>query len=253
MCKNVGMVYSIQSIQNETDKQILVGHIASILFKHDVAQEVFQKSSNPMLALDMRMDLQDWFAALKLAKQISPDKEQQICRRLASQVENQGNIAEAQKLYERALLNPSNENIDPSINIEQHNTQCYAGISRTAIKMGDLQRGFTIANELADKNSVIEIAGVCESMKQWTEAAKLYQKGGLVEKAASIYIQMGMFAQANPLIDKITSPNILQMVAKAKEAEKLYREAEKAYERANDWENIIRLNLDHLENPERAK
>lgn len=43
------------------------------------------------------------------------------------------------------------------------------------------------------------------------------------------------------------------MVAKAKEAEKLYREAEKAYERANDWENIIRLNLDHLDNLERAK
>jgi len=43
------------------------------------------------------------------------------------------------------------------------------------------------------------------------------------------------------------------MVAKAKEAEKLYREAEKAYEKANDWENIIRLNLDHLDNPERAK
>ncbi len=64
---------------------------------------------------------------------------------------------------------------------------------------------------------------------------------------------MGMFQLANPLIDKITSPNILQMVAKAKEAEKLYREAEKAYERANDWENIIRLNLDFLDNPERAK
>lgn len=37
MCKNVGMVYSIQSIKGETDKQILVGHIASILFKHDIA------------------------------------------------------------------------------------------------------------------------------------------------------------------------------------------------------------------------
>lgn len=34
------------------------------------------------------MDLQDWFAALKLAKAISPDKEQFICRKLASQVEN---------------------------------------------------------------------------------------------------------------------------------------------------------------------
>lgn len=43
------------------------------------------------------------------------------------------------------------------------------------------------------------------------------------------------------------------MVAKAKEAEKLYREAEKAYERANDWENVIRLNLDYLDNSERAK
>jgi WD repeat-containing protein 19 len=165
MCKNVGMVYSIQALQSETDKSILMGHIASILFKHDVAQDVFQKSTNPILALDMRMDLQDWFAALKLAKQISPDKEQFICRKLASQVENQGNIAEAQKLYERAYLNPSNDNIDPSINVEQHNTQCYSGIARTAIKMGDMQRGFSIANELNDKNSVIEIAGVCESMK----------------------------------------------------------------------------------------
>jgi WD repeat-containing protein 19 len=34
------------------------------------------------------------------------------------------------------------------------------------------------------------------------------------------------------------------MVAKAKESENNYKEAESAYERANDWENIIRLNLD---------
>jgi hypothetical protein len=112
------MVYSIQAIASETDKQILMGHIASMLFKHDVAQEVFSKSNNPVLALDMRMDLQDWFAALKLAKNIAPDKEQLICRKLAAQVENQGNIPEAQKLYERAYLNPSNDNIDPSINVE---------------------------------------------------------------------------------------------------------------------------------------
>jgi len=33
------------------------------------------------------------------------------------------------------------------------------------------------------------------------------------------------------------------MVAKAKEAEKNYKEAEKAYERANDYENIIKIKL----------
>ena len=90
-------------------------------------------------------------------------------------------------------------------------------------------------------------------MKQWNEAARLYQKGGLIEKACSIYIQIGNFQAANPLIDQITSPLILGMVAKAKEAERKFREAEKVYEKANDFENIIRLNLEHLDNPERAK
>lgn len=62
------------------------------------------------------MDLQDWFAALKLAKQIAPEKEQYICRRLASQVENQGNTIEAQKLYEKALI--TNGTKDVKINVE---------------------------------------------------------------------------------------------------------------------------------------
>lgn len=95
MCKNVGMVFSIQGIKHETEKLVLIGHVASILFKHDIAQEAFLKSSKPELALEMRMDLQDWFQALKLAKQIAPEKEQLICRKLASQVENQGNTIEA--------------------------------------------------------------------------------------------------------------------------------------------------------------
>jgi len=61
MCKNVGMVYSIQGIKHETEKLILQGHVASILFDHNLAQECFIKSSKPELALEMRMDLQDWF------------------------------------------------------------------------------------------------------------------------------------------------------------------------------------------------
>jgi len=62
------------------------------------------------------------------------------------------------------LLN-NKEKVEEGINIEKHNTQCYGGISRTAIKMGDIQRGFSIANNINEKNIIIEIAGVCESMK----------------------------------------------------------------------------------------
>ena len=54
-------------------------------------------------------------------------------------------------------------------------------------------------------------------------------------------------------MEDITSPSILVMVAKAKEAEKNFKEAEKAYEKANDYENVIRLNLENLDNPEKAK
>lgn len=43
------------------------------------------------------------------------------------------------------------------------------------------------------------------------------------------------------------------MVAQAKEQERNFKDAEAAYERANDYENLIRLNLDHLHNPEKAK
>jgi WD repeat-containing protein 19 len=134
-------------------------------------------------------------------------------------------MMEAQKLYERAQLNKNAEVLDMSINIEEHNRNCFAGIARTSIKMGDMQRGFSLASEINDKNLIIEIAGVCEQMKQWTEAAKLYQKGGLVEKAASIYIQLKMFTEANPLIDKISSPAILVLFAKAKETTERLKES----------------------------
>jgi WD repeat-containing protein 19 len=68
MSKNVGMVYTIGGIKHETEKMILMGHVASILFKHDFAEECFMNSSKPELALEMRMDLHDWFKSLKLAK-----------------------------------------------------------------------------------------------------------------------------------------------------------------------------------------
>jgi WD repeat-containing protein 19 len=54
---------------------------------------------------------------------------------------------------------------DKRINVEEHNAQCYAGIARTSIKMGGLPRGMKIAQELNDKNLVIDIASVCEQMK----------------------------------------------------------------------------------------
>jgi WD repeat-containing protein 19 len=54
-------------------------------------------------------------------------------------------------------------------------------------------------------------------------------------------------------MNKIKSPVLLRLYAKSKESEGAYKEAEKAYEKAEDWENVVRLNLSQLDNFERAK
>lgn len=73
LCRNVGMVFAVQQMKEETEKYILMGHISSLLHKQDQAQEAYLKSSRPELALEMRCDLQDWFTALKLTQSIDPN------------------------------------------------------------------------------------------------------------------------------------------------------------------------------------
>jgi WD repeat-containing protein 19 len=65
----------------------------------------------------------------------------------------------------------------------------------------------------------------------------------MLEKAASLYIQLKMFKQAAPLMSKIKSPVILRLYAKSKESEGAYKEAEKAYEKVSYIIKIIKLSL----------
>ena len=44
-------------------------------------------------------------------------------------------------------------------------------------------------------------------------------------------------------MNKIKSPKLLSLYAKSKEAEGSFKEAESAYEKAEDWDNVVRLNL----------
>lgn len=47
-----------------------------------MAMDLYLKSTQPRLALDMRCDIQDWNVALNLAKTIAPEEEPFICRKL---------------------------------------------------------------------------------------------------------------------------------------------------------------------------
>ena len=86
------------------------------------------------------------------------------------------------------------------------------------------------------------------------EAGNLYEKGESWDKAAQVYIKCKNWVKVGELLGSITSPKIHSQYGKAKEADGYYKEAFKAYMNAKEYENAIRIQLDHLKNPEiRAK
>lgn len=252
IAKNVGMVYAIHSIKHESEKQILLGHVSMILQQHDLAQDFFLKSSKPSLALEMRCDLQDWLIALKLSRTVDSSQEPVLCKKLAQQLETQGNYSEALRLFEHAANTLQQAGLSQE-ELTANLVQSYAGMARTCIRNGDITRGYQIACELNDPQLKVECGTVCEQMKHFVEAADLYKRGGLPEKAASLYIRLKKWKDASELMNVITTPKLLIQLGKAKEAEGSYKDAEEAFEKAKDYENVIRLNLNNLENPEKAK
>lgn len=85
--------------------------------------------------------------------------------------------------------------------------------------------------------------------QQFNEAAMLYEKAEYFDKAASAYIKLKNWIKVGQLLPQISSPKINIQYAKAKESEGKYEEAASAYETAKDYDNIIRINLEHLNNP----
>ncbi|KAI0219651.1 WD repeat-containing protein 19 [Lamellibrachia satsuma] len=80
----------------------------------------------------------------------------------------------------------------------------------------------------------------------------LYEKGGYYDKAAAVYIRSKNWNKVGELLPHVASPKIHIQYARAKEAEGRYKEAATAYATAKDFDNVIRISLEYLQNPEEA-
>merc|ERR1712216_369611 len=89
-------------------------------------------------------------------------------------------------------------------------------------------------------------------MKQPNDAAALYEMGSDLTKAAAIYIKAPTLTHAARVMSKVTQPKLHCEYAKRCEKEKQFEEAAKSYELGRDMDNVVRLCLDHLDQPERA-
>ncbi|KAK7874235.1 hypothetical protein R5R35_006274 [Gryllus longicercus] len=245
---DVGMVWSLQTLQGIEDQRLLAGHIAMFLKNFDRAQEWYLASSQPIAALNMRRDLLQWDQALQLASKLAPEQIPFIAREYAHQLEFTGNYTEALLHYEKGLMETM-----PDPEQETHNSLCRAGVARTALRCGDIRRGVAIAGDVNSSRQLKrECAEILESIKQLNDAAILYEKGQYYEKAASAYIRLKNWSKVGELLPYVSSSKIHLQYAKAKEADGKYKEAATAYEAAHEWDSVVRIYLEHLNNPEDA-
>ncbi|XP_049780005.1 WD repeat-containing protein 19 isoform X1 [Schistocerca cancellata] len=250
---DAGMVWALENIQDEEDRRLLTGHMAVFLKNFDKAQEWYLSSSEPVTALHMHRDLLQWDRALQLASKLAPHQTPFIAKEYAQQLEFTGNYAEALIHYEQGLAEATDSLKDAKSGSEQHVAVCRAGVARTSIRCGDVRRGVAIAMDIASSPQLKkECADILEGMKHLADAALLYEKGQFFEKAALTYIRLKNWFKVGELLSHISSPKIHIQYAKAKEADGSYREAVAAYEAARDFDNVIRVNLDYLNNPEDA-
>ncbi|XP_009068773.1 PREDICTED: WD repeat-containing protein 19-like, partial [Acanthisitta chloris] len=190
----------------------------------------------------MRQDLQHWDSALQLAKRLAPDQIPFISKEYAMQLEFMGDYVNALAHYEKGITG----------NNKEHDEACLAGVAQMSLRMGDIRRGVNQAIKHPSRGLKRDCGAILENMKQFSEAAQLYEKGQYYDKAASVYIRCKNWAKVGELLPHVSSPKIHLQYAKAKEVDGRYKEAVIAYEHAKQWDSVIRLYLDHLNNPEKA-
>ncbi|EUB64214.1 WD repeat-containing protein [Echinococcus granulosus] len=272
-----GSVLVIQRLMNIEEKQLLYGHVCMFLGEFNHAQEFFLASSKPEAALEMRRDLLHWDAALQLARSLQPHEVPFISREYAFELECVGDYVNALMHYERALERPatSDKHTDHSVfeteattilnggcdgfgdcefdEWDEHVDTCSAGVIRNTIRLGDHKRGLSMVLKSPSLALKKECASILEQARQWSEAAALHEAVGQMDAAIAVYLKSKNYKKAGELLCTTKASCQLYLeYAKARESSGAYAEAISAYESAKDWESVVRLTLDKMNNPTAA-
>lgn len=248
MLGDASMVLSLERVRQYEDKNLLAAHVLVLLERdYGQAQELFLRSSQPKAALEMRKDLKHWSEALKLAEQLDPDAIPLISKEHAAMLELTGEYSSAKAHYQNAMDALVTVGEDPALQLA-----CQEGLARTTLHMGDIRAGRAMVQQLNSIPLYKDCALILENLNQLQESAEMYERAGMYEKAASIFIQTKNFNAAAPLMAKISSSKLQLQFAKAKEAEGKYQEAVVAYEAAGEMDAVVRLCLEQLGNAQKA-
>ncbi|KAK6745813.1 hypothetical protein RB195_012122 [Necator americanus] len=263
---DVSMGLALEAIVGIEEKTLLAAHVAMLLGRYDQAEQLFLKSSEPKEALSslffsstfdlhklspfsMRRDLLDWSKALALAEQLAPAEIPYISREYAQQLEFMGDYSTALAHYENGIIEYPEEETEQ---ILEHNEICRSGLARMSIRTGDIRKGIQLARDLHGRVVKRDCAIILEHLRQYGEAADLYELGQFYDRAAAVCLKAKAWGKVGELLPKVRSPKIHAQYGKVMEAEKRYKEAAVAYRNARDYDNLVRMLLDHLNMAEEA-
>jgi WD repeat-containing protein 19 len=246
---DAGMVHSLEQVSDVEDASSLAAHLAVLFANFDLAESLFLKSSTPLEALQMRRDMLQWDAALRLARSLAPEQSGEISIECARQLEVRGEIDKALATYEQAERDlPPDDTIpgqEEKTSIGKLHQRVNDGLARCLLRTGSLRRGLELARE-GDAALALECASILEGLKQASEAAELYKRAGDWERAANILIMSREFSAVAEFIDKVHSPRLLVAYAKAQEQVGAFEQALGAFERARATDDMVRLYLEKL-------
>ncbi|GMS90421.1 hypothetical protein PENTCL1PPCAC_12596, partial [Pristionchus entomophagus] len=246
---DVGMVWSLEDIELMEERSLRSGHLAVLLGDVDAAESLFLNSSQPIEALNMRRDLLHWPRALSLAQQLKPDEIPHISKEYAQQLEYNGQYVDALRHYEEGELKAAAEETDEML---EHNEICRSGIARMAIRTGDLRRGFDLARQLNGRIVKRDCAIILEELRQYSDAAVLFEQGRYYDRAAAVCLKAKNWVKVADLLPNVRSPKIHSQYGRVMEADQKYKQAAIAYKNARDYDNLVRILLNHLNMPEEA-
>eukprot|EP00041_Stephanoeca_diplocostata_P037132 m.1387941 g.1387941 ORF g.1387941 m.1387941 type:complete len:1371 (-) comp24985_c0_seq2:183-4295(-) len=239
-----GRAVAVEPLLEIEDRNLLCGRIALLQQETDTAEGLFLASTRPVEALWLNRDLLRWDKALELAAEHGPEEIPYISREYAQQMEFTGVFGDALDMYKRGVTGLPKDAASDRI--------CQAGVVRMLIRSGDVRQGMSMADELALVPLYRECGAILQGMNHLGEAAQMFVNGAQYDKAASMYIKLKKWPKAGEILSKVQSAKIVVQYAKAREAEGEYLAAADAYEQAKDYDAVVRLCLDKLQDPDRA-
>lgn len=221
----------LQPVRYEEEYSFLRGYVSMMDHDFGSAQKNFLESTRPQMALDMRAALLQFEFALKLAETLDPSRIPQLSHDSARQNELTGNYSLALKQYKE------------SIKCKELAKSSRAGVIRCLILAGKVEQGMQQLAKIRDNKLVMECARILERLCAFSPAAQLYVRVNEFNAAAQCYLRATELKNAADLVPKVTDTKVLRSIGLQLERAGQLEPATVAFERANDWESLVRVLL----------